>query len=216
MDFRKIHDSNVNATVLCQFDWYVIECIVIVSMNNSLGGQLCTDKVNITIAKMDTDEVKKDRLVIVPRLNFTCNGRITGIMARVKELGNGNDDNPILQVWRQATDDTKIYNKISEATLIFKSSNLISEDGNDDGNDRIVNFTFGDNKTIDVQLGDVVGYYHPQKSHYQIKHKETVGYQLYEFKNKLNSASLENQHFEIHDDRQPLIQFSMSKYVFLL
>ena len=30
---------------------------------------------------------------------------------------------------------------------------------------------FAGNKTIDVQLGDVVGYYHPQMSHYQIKFK---------------------------------------------
>ena len=43
-------------------------------------------------------------------------------MARVRELGADNDDNPILQVWRQAEDGAKIYDKISKTTLILQSS----------------------------------------------------------------------------------------------
>ena len=43
-----MYDNYVDATVLCQFHWYVIECTVVVLMNNSLlGGQFCTDKVDI-------------------------------------------------------------------------------------------------------------------------------------------------------------------------
>ena len=81
----------------------------------------------------------------------------------------------------------------------------------------VMTVIFAGNKIIDVQLGDVVGYYHPQMSHYQIKFKQTVGYLLYEFAEFLsvNSVNL-NRSSEIHNDRQPLIQFSMGKCVFLL
>ena len=181
-------------------------------MNNLLlGGQFCTDKVNITFDESNTKEVGRNKLAIVPRLNFTCNGRITGIMAKVKELGGDDGSNAILQVWRQGTDGAKIYNKISEATLTLQSSN------SSNGNDRIANFTFAGNKTIDVQLGDVVGYYHPQRSQYVIKDKETIGYILYEFEEfpSMNSVNLSTSS-NIRNDRQPLIQFSMSKCVFLL
>ena len=132
-------------------------------------------------------------------------------MARVRELGADNDDNPFLQVWRQAEDSAKIYDKISETTLMLQSS----YPGN--GNDKIANFIFADNKSIDVQLGDVVGYYHPQMSHYQIKYQQTVGYLLHEFAEfpSVNSVNLKRSS-EIHNDRQPLIQFSMGKCVFLL
>ena len=53
-----------------------LEYIVIVLMNNSLlGGQKCTDSVNV---QQGGDYITNDdRLVIIPRLNFTCNGRIT-------------------------------------------------------------------------------------------------------------------------------------------
>ena len=55
---------------------------IIVLMNNSLlGGQLCIDR--ITIALRGRDEIGQNRLEIIPRLNFTCNGRITSITARV-------------------------------------------------------------------------------------------------------------------------------------
>ena len=62
-----------------------LECIVIVLLNNSLlGGQFCTDSVDV---QQDGDNVMgRDRLAIIPRLNFTCNGRITSIRARVRFL----------------------------------------------------------------------------------------------------------------------------------
>ena len=51
-------------------------------MNNSLlGGQQCTDSVEIQ--QRDDTEFGRDRLAIIPRLNFTCNGRITSIRARL-------------------------------------------------------------------------------------------------------------------------------------
>ena len=243
MDFWKIYDNLVDATVLYQFYWYVIECIVIVSMTNSLlGGQICTDKVDINIDEENTKEVDKNRLVIVPHLNFTCNGRLTSIMARVKQTGDKDDNNLFLQVWRQAADDAKIYNKISEATLILQSSYPVDDDDDDDDHenddddddddnnddsdddddddddDRIANFIFADNMTVDVKLGDVVGYYHPNDTHYIIKDKRSDGYQLYEFKMlpSMNSVDLsEHNSSDIHNNRQPLIQFSMGKCVFL-
>ena len=60
-----------------------LECIVIVLMNNSLlGGQECTDYVNV--GQVGNNQIGRDRLAIIPRLNFTCNGRITSIRARME------------------------------------------------------------------------------------------------------------------------------------
>ena len=52
-------------------------------MNNSLlGGQFCTDSVDV---QQDSNGYTGyDRLVIFPRLNFICNGRITSIRARAR------------------------------------------------------------------------------------------------------------------------------------
>ena len=52
-----------------------LECIVIVLMNNLLlGGQECTDYVDV---EQNGDEIGFYQIAIIPRLNFTCNGRIT-------------------------------------------------------------------------------------------------------------------------------------------
>ena len=59
-----------------------LECIVIVIMNNLLlGGQFCTDSVDIQ--QNGDDALGRNNLAIIPRLNFTCNGRITSIRAKL-------------------------------------------------------------------------------------------------------------------------------------
>ena len=59
-----------------------LQCIVVVLMNNLLlGGQDCTDYVDIQ--ESGNAIIHSNKLAIIPRLNFTCNGRITSIKARL-------------------------------------------------------------------------------------------------------------------------------------
>ena len=82
-----------------------VECIVIVLMNNSLlGGQECTGSVNVQ--QSGRNIIGSDRLAIIPRLNFTCNGRITSITAR---MSRNRSDFPFFQVWRAASIGSSVY-----------------------------------------------------------------------------------------------------------
>ena len=74
-----------------------LECIVIVIMNNLLlGGQFCTD--SIDIQQNGDDALGRNNLAIIPHLNFTCNGRITGIRAKLW-FSNEHDEYLFFQVW---------------------------------------------------------------------------------------------------------------------
>ena len=92
-----------------------LECIVIVLMNNLLlGGQRCTNYVDIE--QNGRNQINQDRLAIIPRLNFTCNGRITSIRARVSYNYWGNNY-LCFQVWRAESVGSTVYNKIGEIQL---------------------------------------------------------------------------------------------------
>ena len=175
-----------------------LECIVIVLMNNSLlGGQFCTDYVDI-FQKSD-DVMGTDRLAIIPRLNFTCNGRITSIAARVSY--NKIQNYLSVQVWRASSVDSTFYHKISEAQL--------PRSGKFHGYN-VANITLTGNNTIEVQSGDVVGYYHPRQSKLRVRTIKTIGYIQYRFSGSHESVNLNNNTAN-NDKRQPLIQFTIGK-----
>ena len=183
-----------------------LECIVIVLMNNSLlGGQYCTDYVDVH--QNGHDQINRDRLAIIPHLNFTCNGRITGIRARVSFNNNNNrNDYPFFQVWRPASTGLTIanYTKIGEVQL--QSDDQVT--GN--GNPQTANIILTGNNTIEFQSGDVVGYYHPPQSRYQVRTIRTDEYILYQFNGSPESVNLNNG----VNDRQPLLQFTIGKCTF--
>ena len=176
-----------------------LECIVIVLMNNSLlGGQECTDSVNV---QQDGDnQIGRDRLAIIPRLNFTCNGRITSITARVS-LVNRRSDYPRFQVWRPSSVGSTMYNKIGEVQL--QSDDQVTGSGNY----RTANIILTGNDTIEVQSGDVVGYYNPPNIRYHVRTIQTDGYILYQFDGSSESVDLNRG--RSRDERQPLIQFTI-------
>ena len=171
-------------------------------MNNSLlGGQFCTDSVDV---QQDGDRVTgHDRLSIIPRLNFTCNGSITSIRARVV-LNNSANDYLSFQVWRPSSVGSKMYNKIGEVQL--QSDNQLTGIGNF----RTASIILTGNNTIEVQSGDVVGYYHPPDARYQVRTINTSGYIMYRFNGSFASVDL-NNNFKSGNYRQPLIQFTIGK-----
>ena len=182
-----------------------LECIVIVLINNSLlGGQTCTDSVNIQQSGLS---IGHNRLAIIPRLNFTCDGRITSIRARVflSSLGFRNDY-PSFQVWRPLSVGSKIYNKIGEVQLqsddqVTRGSNGLLE----------ANITLTDDNTIEFQSGDVIGYYHPSNARYQVINifRNVNGYVLYWFDGSPAPDSVELSERDVSTFWQPLLQFSI-------
>ena len=179
-----------------------LECIVIILMNNSLlGGQRCTDYVDIELN--GRDQIYRDRLAIIPRLNFTCDGRIASIRARVSYNYWGNNY-LFFQVWRPSSVGSTVYNKTGEVQL--QSDDQVTGSGYF----QTVNIILTGNNTIEFQLGDVVGYYHPPQSRYQVRDLHTNGYLVYQF-NGLpapTSVNLNDRNFMI-DFRQPLLLFAI-------
>ena len=180
-------------------------------MNNSLlGGQFCTDYVDIEQNGQDDIGRGDGRLAIIPRLNFICTGRITSIRARLES--HGGSCNPIFQTWRLASAGSMVYNKIGEIQLL---SNQVTGRAHDDY--RTANIILTGNNTIEFQSGDVVGYYHPPDSRYRVRTIRTDGYRLYEFSgSSIATSSSVNLMGDGINQRQPLIQFTIGAFVFLI
>ena len=179
-----------------------LECRVIVLMNNSLlGGQFCTDSVNV---QQDGDnQIGHDRLAIIPLFNFTCNGRITGITARVA-FNDENNGYPYFQVWRATSFSSRAFYKIAEVQLPQNRVSRITDDI------FVANIALTGNNTIEFQSGDVVGYYHPPNARFQVRTIQTSGYRLYQYSGSPETVNL-NDNMRTDDNRQPLIQFTVGK-----
>ena len=82
------------------------------------------------------------------------------------------------------------------------------------GDYRTVNIILTGSDKIEVQSGDVVGYYRQSYSRYRLRTIQTDGYIQYEFEgsNNLTSVNLKIANNYI-DERQPLIEFTVGKYV---
>ena len=174
-------------------------------MNNSLlGGQCCTDSVNIQ--QDGINHLGRGRLAIFPRLNFTCNGRITNIKARVRVSNSRRSGTVFFQVWRPTSAGSIVYNKIGEVQL---QSNQVT--GN--GTYQTANIILTGDNTIEFQSRDVVGYYHPSNSRYLVRDISTAGYVLYRFNGSsvLNSVNLIPLAIA-GTSRQPLIQLTTGTY----
>ena len=181
-----------------------LECTIIVLMNNSLlDGQYCTNYVDVELRGSDAIG-RDDMQVIIPRINFTCNGTITGFTAGVYRFTDRNE-HPVIQVWRPALNGSEIYHKIGEVQLLdhqvtrFRSNRFI------------VNITLTDNNTIAVQSGDVVGCYHPPDTRYPIRTRPVDGYVLYQFSASHPLTSVDLSNANRINYQQPLIQFTIGK-----
>ena len=83
------------------------------------------------------------------------------------------------------------------------------------GNYRTANIILTGSDKIEVQSGDVVGYYRQSYSRYRLRTIQTDGYIQYEFDgtNAPTSVNLNNADRSINE-RQPLIEFTIGKCVY--
>ena len=175
-----------------------------------LGGQICTDSVDIQ--QNGQNQIGLNQLAIIPRFNFTCNGRITSIRARVR-LHNNRSEFPSFQLWRAVSVGSTMYNKIDEVQL--QSDDQMTLGGSNEFGEANITLPITGNNTIEVQSGDVVGYYHPPDARYQVRTIQTDGYMQYRFNMSSVPTSLNLSDADHNDNNlQPLIQFTIGKYTF--
>ena len=174
-----------------------------------LGGEFCIDSVDIQQTPENT--LARGKLGIIPHLNFSCNGRIIGIRTKVKSSMMP-ENSLYIQVWRSSSTGSPVYNKIDEVQLKLDEQLINSN------NFTIVNVSLTGNDALEFQSGDVIGYYHPAQSRYQVTEIQTTGYVLYRFNGSSSLDSLNiSQSERVLNSRQPLLQFivGMNFYVYL-
>ena len=113
-------------------------------------------------------------------------------------------------MWRPSSPGLRIYNKVDEVQI--QSDNQVIEGYNNFE----ATITLTSENRIEFQSGDIIGYYHPHQSRYQIKDVSTRGYMLYRFDGSPapNSVNL-NAANDTFDYRQPLLQFTVGKISFV-
>ena len=145
-----------------------------------LDGQNCINNPNISRAGHFV--FPEGIQIIMPSLNFTCNGRISGVTANVSVLWESGSL-PVFQVWHPLSPGSNIYSKIGEVqfeTEARVSSYFIS-----------VSLTSLRNNQIEFQSGDVIGCYQPFNSPYRILWISDASYTVY-FNSVSNSTDTVN------------------------
>ncbi|XP_065899401.1 uncharacterized protein [Dysidea avara] len=185
-----------------------IMMIVILCYIKLSGGQTCTGSVNIQ--QNGQNQLGRGALGIVPRLSFTCDGRITGIMARVRRDTNTNrNDYPYFIIWRPSSTNSMVYTSSGEVQLqesqVSQCNSFVTCN---------VNIVLSGSNRIEFLSGDVVGYYHPQQTIYQVRTIRTNGYERYRIDGSSAPTSVDLStvnNNRINNNRQPLIQFVIDR-----
>ena len=175
---------------------------------NTPDGQSCVDTVNVR--QRGTNSASTSTQVIVPRSDFSCNGRITGYLVSL-ESATSSGDYPIVQVWHPTS--STVYTRVDTECPLTESDIDRMRNGDEYylGN---VSCT-GDNR-IEFQSGDVIGYYHGNDVRYRLWTIETMGYISYIRDEGSPPNMFNTNNVDSSETRQPLIQVLYGKYVLQL
>ena len=128
---------------------------------NTLDGQSCAD--TIDVRQIGTTSVTNPGQVIVPQINFSCSGRITGYAMSLRLINNNTLPGryPIIQVWHPTS--LREYQRVeTECPFIFISlsnmNNLYM----------LLNVSCTGSNRIEFQSGDVIGYLQPNETSYAL------------------------------------------------
>ena len=172
---------------------------------HSVGGLTCIDVVD-NVQQNGNEIISPGRTVIVPRLNFTCNGEITNIRVRVSNRTSGTNF-PYIQLWRESS-TPQLYNLVGQVQI---QSSHISSTGLTHQEANIVLTSID---RIQFLSGDVIGFYNPSDTGYVIDDIQTDGYVYYVFVGSSASSQNLNNGFT-SNRRQPLIQFTIGESVYI-
>ena len=154
--------------------------------------------------KVDVEQEGTDRLgsslyVVVPRSNFSCNGRIAGYMVSLDRDNNEDCDNPRILIWHPSNTEQTTYSIINAYALSGGDINITESY-------HYANVTFIENDRIEFQSGDVIGYQHRSSLCYRVWSIRTEGYTAYS--RIFSTINTDGTGFLVtaNADRQPLIQ----------
>ena len=136
---------------------------------------------------------------------FSCNGRITSVRAGLNRLQYRNDF-VTFQLWRPLLSGRIIIKKVGEIQL--RSDNQVREGYNNFEATIILT----SEERLEFQSGDVIGYYHPPQSRYQVLDVYALGHVLYRFDeiSPPNAIHIDEVNRTLNN-RQPLLQFTFGK-----
>ena len=152
----------------------------------------------VNVQQEGSESLRSNRYIIVPRSNFSCNGRITGYMVSLDRNDNDFDEcnYPSILVWRPINDEHTMYS-ISHTYPLSRNDDI-----NRMGSYRFANISFTGSDRIEFQSGDVIGYRHRSDPCYTVWSIATEGYTSYfDGSNTININSA-SENF----NTQPLIQ----------
>ena len=176
------------------------------------------------------DRLGSNLLVIVPRSNLSCIGRITGFMASLN-LNQDRDSfclNPTIIVWQPMNTERTLY-----SIRVFYT--LRNDDINAMGDYYFANVSFTGNDRIEFQSGDVIGYWHrfrrvqtilfgvvTRQPCYTMWNIETAGYTSYSVSPTSDAVNISDDNIFVNisddsvaitTDRRPLIQVIFGKTI---
>ena len=157
------------------------------------------------------DRLEHERQIIVPYLQFMCDGRITQLVIGTDdETGkkNGGPNPVIFQIWKP-TDNVnyRLFGMIELPQGVTIPGN--PEDF------LLVNFSIPNNINLFFHHGDVVGYYQPDDLRAKIWTIRNSSYTAYRERvsNYTTTFDLSSNSVETRDDRQPLIHIIYGKCI---
>ena len=161
----------------------------------------CVDTVNVR--QRGTFSESTNIQVIVPGIEFSCNGRITGYLISL-ESESSSGGYPSVQVWHPTS--STVYTRVDTECAL--TANDISNMGD---------YYLGDvscnrNNRIEFQSGDIIGYHQGDKLRYGLWSIETMGYTSYYHDESypLTTFNINNVD-SVVENRQPLIEVIYGK-----
>ncbi len=111
----------------------------------------------------DLKSDRKEQQRIIPDITFTCSGTVSEWIVAAQWKGGPMEVNfPEMQVWRETANGSGVYTKIHGATMSFSEESTTG----------IYQYTI---TPIDVQSGDVLGMFEPDKSKLELYYTDTYG-----------------------------------------
>ena len=175
-------------------------------MFNFVDVQSCTNNINVSdIGRRGDSRSTLGRQVIVPSANFTCNGRITNIMASSSQH-NKRNEYPFYQIWHPISSESNVYTRIGEIQLDDSHATKI---GSGNTHYWLVNIEFTNHNRIEFSIGDIIGHYDPLDSQFRLWSITSNGYTAYSSTATDQAATFNTSSAEfVLSNQQPLIQVS--------
>ena len=180
---------------------------MVIHIVNLLGAQPCLNNPSVTRKGQVT--INSGRQVIVPNARFNCNGRITNVVASMRDW-SGATNYPIFEVWRPYRYSGS-YMKFGEGH--FSAGSL---KGVDQGSYYYANISINSSSQIEFQSGDVFGYYQPANARQKIWSIQTDEYTSYShtFPHALDLLHIYSDGISV-TNYQPLIKLMYGKVIIL-